>query len=185
MSQVKLILLEGVHNLGEVGDLVSVKPGYARNYLLPQRKALLATESRVRELEHHKRVVAERAAKEMQDLEAARKKLEGLKLETSARAGDEGKLFGSIGTLDIAEAATDAGVPIEISGSCSSTGLVTSISAAEASVETAKAPRARSPSARFITMGEKNGMVHFASPPRVRRRSCRVTIFRPDIRRTS
>ena len=62
MSQVKLILTESVHSLGEAGDLVSVKPGFARNFLLPQGKAILATETRVNELEHHKRIVAEKPA---------------------------------------------------------------------------------------------------------------------------
>lgn len=103
MSQVKLILTESVHSLGEAGDLVSVKPGFARNYLLPQGKAILATESRVKELEHHRRIVAEKAARAMKDLEAARQRLEALHVEVSARAGEEGKLFGSVTTAQIAE----------------------------------------------------------------------------------
>ena len=113
MSQVKLILTEGVHNLGESGDLVSVKPGYARNYLLPQGKAILATESRVKELEHNQRIVAEKAAKELKDLQGARKRLENLKLETSARAGDEGKLFGSITSANVAELLAGEGFEID------------------------------------------------------------------------
>ena len=113
MSQVKLILTEGVHNLGESGDLVSVKPGYARNFLLPQGKAILATESRVKELEHNQRIVAEKAAKELKDLNGARKRLENLKLETSARAGDEGKLFGSITTANVATLLAAEGFDID------------------------------------------------------------------------
>ena len=113
MSQVKLILTQGVHNLGESGDLVTVKPGYARNYLLPQGKAILATEGRVKELEHNRRIVAEKAAKELKDLNGARKRLEGLKLETSARAGDEGKLFGSITSANVAELLAAAGYEID------------------------------------------------------------------------
>ena len=113
MSQVKLILAEGVHNLGESGDLVSVKPGYARNYLLPQGKAILATESRVKELEHNQRIVAEKAAKELKDLQGAKKRLEGLKLETSARAGDEGKLFGSVTSAHVAELIAAEGFDID------------------------------------------------------------------------
>ncbi|MCH8083523.1 MAG: 50S ribosomal protein L9, partial [Myxococcales bacterium] len=70
MRQVKLILREAVQGLGEAGDLVGVKVGYARNYLLPQGKALLATQSKVRELEHHKRVVTEKAARDLNDLKA-------------------------------------------------------------------------------------------------------------------
>ncbi len=103
MSQVKLILTEGVHNLGESGDLVSVKPGYARNFLLPQGKAEVATESRVKEFEHKKAVIAEKAAKEMKDVEAARDRMEKIHLEFEAQAGEQGRLFGSITAANIAE----------------------------------------------------------------------------------
>ncbi len=113
MSQVKLILTEGVHNLGESGDLVSVKPGYARNFLLPQSKAILATDSRVKELEHNQRIIAEKAAKQLKDLNGARKRLESLKLETSARAGDEGKLFGSITAANVVELLAAQGFEID------------------------------------------------------------------------
>ena len=68
MAQVQLILREEVYRLGEAGDLVSVKPGYARNFLLPQGKAMLATPGRVKELEHQKRVITEKLAKELSDL---------------------------------------------------------------------------------------------------------------------
>ena len=113
MSQVKLILTAGVHNLGESGDLVSVKPGYARNYLLPQGLAILATEHRVAQLEHNQRIIAEKAAKELKDLEGAKKRLEGLSLEISARAGDEGKLFGSVTSANVAELLAAEGFEID------------------------------------------------------------------------
>jgi len=113
VSQVKLILVESVHRLGEVGDLVTVKPGFARNYLLPQGKAILATEGRVTELEHHKRIVAEKVAREMKDLQAVKKKIEGLKVEIGARAGEEGKLFGSVTASQIAEQLALQGLPID------------------------------------------------------------------------
>ena len=113
MSQVKLILVESVHGLGEAGDLVKVKPGFARNFLLPQGKAILATASKVKELEHKQRIVAEKVAKEMKDLEASRKQIEGLSLAASARAGDEGKLFGSITTAQIAELLAEKGFEID------------------------------------------------------------------------
>jgi len=113
MSQVKLILTESVHNLGEAGDLVSVKPGYARNFLLPQGKAITATDSRVKELEHHTRIVAEKAAKEMKDLGAAKQRLEKLRIEVAARAGEEGKLFGSVTTVQIAEKLAEQGFEID------------------------------------------------------------------------
>ena len=102
MAQVHLILREDVHRLGEAGDLVSVKPGYARNYLLPQGKARLATAGRVKEIEHQKRVINEKLAKELSDLEAVRSRMAGVVLEFTAQAGEEGKLFGSITSQQIA-----------------------------------------------------------------------------------
>ena len=113
MRQVKVILREAIPSLGAAGDLVGVKVGYARNYLLPQGKALLATESKVRQLEHHKRVVAEKAARDLKDLEALRDRLQSLSLEVTARAGEEGKLFGSVTTANIAELLADKGFSID------------------------------------------------------------------------
>lgn len=113
MAQVKLILVESIHSLGEAGELVSVKPGYARNFLLPQGKALLATESRVKELEHKKRIAQERAAKELNDLKAVKKQLEGLSIEIGARAGESGKLFGSVTAGQIAERIVAAGLSVD------------------------------------------------------------------------
>jgi large subunit ribosomal protein L9 len=113
MRQVKLILSESVLGLGEAGDLVGVKVGYARNYLLPQGKALLATESKVRELEHHKRVVTEKAARELKDLKALRDRLESVALEVTARVGEEGKLFGSVTTAHIAELLAEKGYTVD------------------------------------------------------------------------
>ena len=113
MAQVKLILREDVPSLGEAGDLVSVKPGFARNYLVPQGKATVATEANVRELEHQKRVVAEKLAKELKDLEAVRSKLQSLKLEIRARVGEEGKLFGSVTNVQIAELLEQHGFTID------------------------------------------------------------------------
>lgn len=113
MSHVNLILVESVHSLGEAGDLVRVKPGYARNYLLPQGKAILATEGRVKELEHHKRLAAEKAARELENLRLAKKKLESLVLETSARAGTEGRLFGSVTSAQVAELLAAQGMEID------------------------------------------------------------------------
>ena len=113
MSQVKLILTESVHSLGEAGDLVTVKPGYARNFLLAQGKALIATETRVKEFEHHKRVLAEKVAKEMKDFEVAKKHLEGVTLEVSAHAGAEGKLFGSVTSARIGDLLAEKGFEID------------------------------------------------------------------------
>ncbi len=113
MAQVNLILQEAVPSLGEVGDLVTVKPGFARNYLIPQGKAIFATDARVEELEHHKRVVAEKAAKQLQDLQAVKKRVEALSVTISARVGEEGKLFGSVTSLQVHEALAAQGFEID------------------------------------------------------------------------
>jgi large subunit ribosomal protein L9 len=113
MRQVKVILREAVLGLGEAGDLVGVKVGYARNFLLPQGKALLATDSKVRELDHHKRVVMEKAARDLKDLKALCDRLESVALEVTARVGEEGKLFGSITTAHIAELLAEKGYPVD------------------------------------------------------------------------
>jgi large subunit ribosomal protein L9 len=113
MAQVTLILQESIASLGEAGDVVNVKPGFARNYLIPQGKAIVATEARVKEQEHHKRVVALKVAKEMKTLDAVRKRIESLTLEVSARVGEEGKLFGSVTAPQIAELLAAQGVEVD------------------------------------------------------------------------
>ena len=113
MTAVKLILTESVHNLGEAGDVVSVKPGYARNFLLPQGKAIRATESKVKELEHHRRIVAEKAAKELKDQRARKDQLEAQTFSVSARAGEGGRLFGSVTSAQIATVLAERGFEID------------------------------------------------------------------------
>ncbi len=113
MRHVKLILREEVPSLGAAGDLVRVKPGFARNYLIPQGKATVATAAGIRELEHHKRVIGERMARERKDLEALRDRLESVALEVTVRVGEEGKLFGSVTVLQIAEQLAAQGVEID------------------------------------------------------------------------
>ena len=113
MANMKLILVESIHRLGEAGDLVSVRPGFARNFLLPQGKALLATESRVKEFEHKRRIAEEKAARELKDLQAVKKQLEGLRIEVGARAGESGKLFGSVTAAQIADKVEAAGLKID------------------------------------------------------------------------
>ena len=113
MAQVKLILREDVAKLGYAGDIVSVKPGYARNYLLPKGKASLATSARVKEIEHHGRVIAEQQAKALGDLEAFKKKIESLTLEVEAQAGEEGKLFGSVTAQQLADQLAEKGQSID------------------------------------------------------------------------
>jgi len=107
-----IILLQKVANLGQIGDRVKVKPGYARNFLVPTGKATMATPANIAKFEAQR---AELEAKANAELAAAQKRaadLENFKLELKAKAGSEGKLFGSIGTADIAEAAVQAGQPI-------------------------------------------------------------------------
>jgi len=110
---VKLILREAVPGLGEAGDLVSVRPGFARNYLLPGGRAILATESNVRELEHKRRVVAAKVAKERKEQTALRDRIQAVVLAVTARAGEEGKLFGSVTSVQIAELLAGHGIEID------------------------------------------------------------------------
>jgi large subunit ribosomal protein L9 len=113
MSRVKVILGESVPNLGEAGDLVSVKPGFARNYLVPQGKATLATAANVKELEHHKRVVAKKVERQREELEVLRDRIQSVVLEVSARVGEEGRLFGSVTVLQIAKLLAEKGFEID------------------------------------------------------------------------
>lgn len=113
MGQVKLILKEEVTGLGGAGETVSVKPGYARNFLLPQGKAVLATRGRVQEIEHQQRVIEEKTAKEMKDLEALKTRLESASLEFTAQAGEEGKLFGSVTAQQLAERLAEQGLKLD------------------------------------------------------------------------
>jgi len=113
MRSVRLILREDVPGLGDAGDLVDVKVGHARNFLLPTGKAVLATESKIAEIEHNRRVVTEKLAKELKDLGALRDRLQALKLEIGAKAGDEGKLFGSVTSSNVAELLAQKGFEID------------------------------------------------------------------------
>jgi len=109
----EVILLDKVENLGGIGDKVKVKPGYARNYLLPQGKATRATPENIAEFEARRAELEARAASVITEAKARAGKIEGLKLVLKAKVGSEGKLFGSIGPVDISEAAEAAGVVIE------------------------------------------------------------------------
>lgn len=109
----EIILLDRVENLGDIGDKVKVKPGYARNYLLPQGKAATATPENLKKLEARRSELEREAAEELAAAKARAGTMENLRLEISAKAGTEGKLFGSVGTVDIAEAAAARGIEIE------------------------------------------------------------------------
>ena len=107
-----VILLDNVENLGCIGDLVKVKSGYGRNYLLPQGKAALATPANIKAIETRRAELEKAAAEELVTAKARAETINGMELVISANAGSEGKLFGSVGPVDIAEAF--AGVQIEI-----------------------------------------------------------------------
>ena len=113
MANVKLILKEDVTGLGHAGDVVTVKPGYAKNFLVPEGKATLASEAKIREVEHLRRQIAEKVAKELSDLKKAKKALEALVLEVTAKAGEEGKLFGSVTAGQVAELIAAKGIEID------------------------------------------------------------------------
>jgi large subunit ribosomal protein L9 len=108
----EIILLQKVANLGQIGDRVKVKPGYARNYLVPTGRATVATAANIAKFEAQRAELEAKASQELAAAQARAAKLENFKLELKAKSGTEGKLFGSIGTSDIAEAAVKAGQPI-------------------------------------------------------------------------
>ena len=109
----ELILLQKVTNLGVLGDKVNVKPGYGRNFLVPQGKAVPATAANVAEFEAKRAEYEAKAKAVHDDAEARAAKLEGASVTITANAATEGKLFGSVGPRDIAEAFTAAGLPLE------------------------------------------------------------------------
>ncbi len=109
----EVILLEKVENLGNIGDQVNVKAGYGRNYLLPKGKATSATPENIAIFEARRAELEAKQAEERGGAEARAAKLEGFVLSINAKSGPEGKLFGSLGTIDIAEAAVAAGHEIE------------------------------------------------------------------------
>lgn len=109
----EVILLEKIANLGNLGDKVNVKAGYGRNFLLPQGKATAATEANVAAFEARRAELEKAAAEKKASAEARAAQLAELEVTITATAGDEGKLFGSIGTRDIAEAVSAAGVELD------------------------------------------------------------------------
>jgi large subunit ribosomal protein L9 len=104
-----VILLTKVANLGNIGDRVKVKSGYGRNFLLPKGKATLATPDNVKKFEARRAELEKIARDQFQDAESRAAAFKDFKLQITAKAGTEGKLFGSIGTADIAEACTAQG----------------------------------------------------------------------------
>jgi large subunit ribosomal protein L9 len=114
MKNVKVILRQSLPNLGDQGEIVSVKPGYARNYLLPRGFAYEASASAVRQLEEERRREDQRSKREYLEARRRASRLEGLSLTFHANAGDESKLFGSITTGDIADRLNEQGLDFQI-----------------------------------------------------------------------
>jgi large subunit ribosomal protein L9 len=109
----KLILREDVYNLGKGGELVEVKPGYGRNFLIPRGLAVLANPKNIREVEHQKAVAAAKAAKLKASAEAVAKRLSDTPLSFKRKVGEQDKLYGSVTAMDLAEALAARGVQID------------------------------------------------------------------------
>jgi large subunit ribosomal protein L9 len=109
----KVILREDIENLGKSGELVTVKDGFGRNYLLPRKKAVLASEQNLRQLEHEKGVITARNAKLKGAAEEQAKKIGSIKVTIKRKVGEQDKLFGSVTALDIAEAVAAQGQSVD------------------------------------------------------------------------
>ena len=109
----EIILLEKINNVGGIGDKVTVKPGYARNYLIPQGKATVATAANIAKFEARRGEIEAKAFNELEAAQARARQLEGKVLRITANAGSEGRLYGSVGTSDIAEACKALGLGVE------------------------------------------------------------------------
>lgn len=109
----QVILLEKTRNLGNLGEKVNVKPGYGRNFLIPQGKAVPATAANLAVFEKRRVELEAAAAESLKQAEERKARISQLKIVIASKSGDEGKLFGSIGTRDIAEAVTKAGEKLE------------------------------------------------------------------------
>lgn len=109
----EIILLEKIENLGSMGDKVNVRPGYGRNFLVPQGKAVPATAANLEAFEVRRAELEKQAAEALAAAEARAEQLADKSFTITAKAGDEGKLFGSIGTSDIAHVISESGVEVE------------------------------------------------------------------------
>ena len=109
----EVILREDVAELGGVGDIVKVKPGFARNFLLPRGLAVVADKRNVHVLEHQKRLAADKRERDRRQAETVAQRLSNVRVAIKARAGEEGKLFGSVTNLDIEKALAQQGFPVD------------------------------------------------------------------------
>jgi large subunit ribosomal protein L9 len=110
---VQVILRQDVADLGAVGEVVEVKPGYARNFLIPQGIAYAATDANQRHFEEERRHILERSDRELDRARGLGERLEGVSLNFTVRAGEEGRLFGSVTAADIAEALLERGLEVD------------------------------------------------------------------------
>ena len=109
----KVILQETLEGVGNLGDLLDVSPGFARNYLLPRKKAVEASSRNIKEVEHAKRVTAEKAKKERLEIEAFAKNVSTVSLTIPMQVGKDDKLFGSVTAKDIAEGLAEQGLTVD------------------------------------------------------------------------
>jgi large subunit ribosomal protein L9 len=109
----QVILREDIDNLGKIGDLVKVADGYARNYLVPKKKAIEATPKNLGAMDHAKKMVADRLRRLKKESAADADRIKALAVTIKAKVGEEGKLFGSVTSMDIAEAMKTQGVSID------------------------------------------------------------------------
>jgi len=109
----QIILLEDVPSLGKAGDLLKVSEGYGRNYLIPQKKAILATEKNLKGLEHQKRQVQSRMGKTKKDAESLAQQIEGLSCTFAKTVGESGKLFGSVTSMEIESYLKENGINVD------------------------------------------------------------------------
>jgi large subunit ribosomal protein L9 len=108
-----VILTENVKGLGNMGDVIKVKPGYARNFLLPNRLAVEASERNLTELDHHRRQLSRKAEKLSQEAAVIKNRIEALDIVLTHRAGDEGRLFGAVTSMEIEAALAAKGIEID------------------------------------------------------------------------
>ncbi|MBI4509253.1 MAG: 50S ribosomal protein L9 [Deltaproteobacteria bacterium] len=113
MEKIQVILKEDVPNLGRSGELVSVKPGYSRNYLIPQGLALAATRKNIARLEHEKKIIEARTTRTRKDAESLAQRIAGVTLQLDRQVGEGDKLFGSVTSRDIEEALGLQGIQVD------------------------------------------------------------------------
>jgi large subunit ribosomal protein L9 len=110
---VQVILRQAVDDLGDIGEVVDVRPGYARNFLIPQGIAYEANDANQKRFEEERRHILDRSARELDRAKAAAERIEGQSVSFTVRAGEEGKLFGSVTASDISEALAEKGLEVD------------------------------------------------------------------------